>query len=126
MNYIVYPSSNGEYVRVSIPIDMYNKLVYIGILPSNNDKEENIREYNVGESNYAKHDHILQPWTIWLDYDNLTSFDHDIIKRILREKEEPGFTKVESRIKDYNKIIHICKERIRQLNCEYEYNKINK
>ena len=58
---------------------------------------------------------MIQPWTIWLDYPNLTSFDHDIIKRILREKEEPGSTKIDSRIKDYKKIIHIAKERIRQL-----------
>ena len=107
---------------VAIPIDIYNKLAYLGILPGLSeiyDDVENTRSYNIGESNYSSNDHMIQPWTIWLDYDNLTSFDHDIIKRILREKEEPGFTKVESRIKDYNKIIHICKERIRQLNCEY-------
>ena len=102
-------------ITVAIPIDIYNKLAYLGILPSLDDDVENTRVYNVGESNYSSNDHMIQPWTIWLDYPNLTSFDHDIIKRILREKEEPGITKIDSRIKDYKKIIHIAKERIRQL-----------
>ena len=93
---------------MEISDELYNKLKYLGIIP------DDIRSYNVGESNYSKH--IIQPWSIWLDYPELTSFDHDIIKRILREKEEPGFTKLNSRIKDYKKIIHIAKERIRQLN----------
>ena len=100
---------------VDIPIEIYNKLAYLGILPSLDDDVENTRCYNIGESNYSSNDHMIQPWTIWLDYSNLTSFDHDIIKRILREKEEPGSTKIYSRIKDYKKIIHIAKERIRQL-----------
>lgn len=105
---------------VDIPIDIYNKLAYIGILPSLDDNVENTRNYNVGESNYSSNEHMIQPWTIWLDYPNLTSFDHDIIKRILREKEEPGITKIDSRIKDYKKIIHIAKERIRQLSYDTE------
>lgn len=100
---------------VAIPIDIYNKLAYLGILQSIDDDIEDTRSYNVGESCYSNKDHIIQPWTLWLDYPNLTSFDHDIIKRILREKEEPGSTKIDSRIKDYKKIIHIAKERIRQL-----------
>lgn len=65
------------------------------------------RAYNVGKSDYSKH--LIQPWSIWIDY-NLNAFDADIIKRVLRTKEG------ESRILDYEKIIHICKERIRQLN----------
>ena len=101
---------------VAIPIDIYNKLAYLGILPNIDDDIEDTRNYNVGESNYSNSNHVIQPWTLWLDYPNLTSFDHDILKRILREKEEPGFTKLNSRIKDYKKIIHIAKERIRQLN----------
>lgn len=105
---------------VAIPIDIYNKLEYLGILPSLDDNVEDTRNYNIGESSYSTNDHIIQPWTLWLDYPNLTSFDHDIIKRILREKEEPGFSKHDSRIKDYKKIIHICKERIRQLDYESE------
>jgi len=102
-------------ITVDIPIDIYNKLAYLGILLRLDDDVENTRGYNIGESNYSSNEHIIQPWTIWLDYPNLTSFDHDIIKRILREKEEPGITKIDSRIKDYKKIIHIAKERIRQL-----------
>ena len=103
---------------IPIPIDIYNKLAYLGILPGLSeiyDDVENTRDYNIGESNYSSDDHMIQPWTLWLDYPNLTSFDHDIIKRILREKEESGITKIDSRIKDYKKIIHIAKERIRQL-----------
>lgn len=105
---------------VAIPIDIYNKLAYLGILPSLDDNVEDTRSYNVGESSYSTNDHIIQPWTLWLDYPNLTSFDHDILKRILREKEEPGFSKHDSRIKDYKKIIHICEERLRQLSYESE------
>ena len=70
------------------------------------------RIYNEGKSDYSKH--IIQPWSIWLDY-NLNPWDADIIKRVLRTKEEKGMSKTEARIMDYEKIIHICKERIRQL-----------
>lgn len=54
----------------------------------------------------------LQSWTIWLDYPELTAWDDDIIKRILRKKQG------DSRKLDYEKIIHICNERIRQINLE--------
>lgn len=64
------------------------------------------RTYNEGKSDYSKH--IIQPWSIWLDY-NLNPWDADIVKRILRTKEG------ESRELDYKKIIHICNERLRQL-----------
>jgi hypothetical protein len=73
---------------------------------------DDIRNYNIGKSDYSKHK--IQPWDIWLEY-NLNPWDADIIKRILRTKEEPNMTPEESRILDYRKIIHICKERIRQL-----------
>lgn len=86
---------------MEIDEELYNKLKYLGIIPAD------IRTYNVGNSNYS--DHVIQPWSIWLDYPELTSFDHDIIKRVLRTKAG------ESRDTDYLKIIHICKERIRQL-----------
>lgn len=79
---------------------MYQKLKKLGIIPS----EE--RLFNVGKSDYSKH--TIQPWSIWIDY-NLNAFDADIVKRVLRTKEG------ESRIQDYEKIIHICQERIRQL-----------
>ena len=65
------------------------------------------RTYNIGKSDYSKH--LIQPWSIWIDYD-LNAFDADIIKRVLRTKEGTP------RQEDYEKIIHICKERIRQLN----------
>lgn len=97
---------------VAIPIEVYNKLAYLGILPSLDDSVEDTREYNIGASDYSKGDHVIQPWSIWLDYPALTSFDHDIIKRILRTKA------TDSRQLDYEKIIHICKERIRQLSYE--------
>lgn len=64
------------------------------------------RSYNVGSSDYSKH--FIQPWTIWQEYD-LDPWDADIIKRVLRTKE------TDSRIMDYEKIIHICNEKIRQL-----------
>lgn len=68
--------------------------------------KEDIRSYNVGASDYAKHK--IQPWDIWLSYD-LNPWDADIVKRVLRTKETDG------RRLDYEKIIHICKERIRQI-----------
>lgn len=85
---------------------LYNKLKKLGIIDSE------VRKNNVGNSDYSKH--IIQPWSIWLDY-NLDPWDADIVKRILREKEEPGMSKEDARIMDYEKIIHICKERIRQI-----------
>lgn len=89
-----------------IPNDLYNKLKDIGIIMSE------VRKDNVGNSDYSKH--TIQPWSIWLDY-HLNPWDADIVKRVLRTKEESGKTRKESRIMDYEKIIHICKERIRQL-----------
>lgn len=67
---------------------------------------ENTRSYNVGTSDYSKHK--IQPWDIWLEY-NLNPWDADIIKRVLRTKAG------EERVLDYEKIIHICKERTRQI-----------
>lgn len=73
--------------------------------------QEDVRSYNVGQSDYSKHK--IQPWDIWLEY-NLNPWDADIIKRILRTKE------TDSRKLDYEKIIHIAKERIRQIDAGYE------
>lgn len=70
---------------------------------------DDVRAYNVGASNYAKHK--IQPWDIWLEY-KLNPWDADIVKRVLRDKPTDG------RKLDYEKIIHICKERIRQLENE--------
>lgn len=86
--------------------NLYDKLKSLGII--NND----VRNSNVGDSDYSKH--IIQPWSIWLDY-NLDPWDADIVKRVLRTKTIEGKTKEESRIEDYKKIIHICQEKIRQL-----------
>ena len=69
--------------------------------------KEDIRSYNVGASDYAQHK--IQPWDIYLDY-GLNPWDADIVKRVLRTK------KTDTRIMDYEKIIHTCKERIRQIN----------
>lgn len=95
-----------DFDKYRIPKELYHKLNNIGIL------DNTIRGNNVGNSDYSKH--IIQPWSIWKDY-NLNPWDADIIKRVLRTKKESGKSKTESRIMDYEKIIHICKERIRQL-----------
>lgn len=68
---------------------------------------DSCRDYNVGASDYSAH--LIQAWTLWIEYEHLTPFDHDILKRILRNKNG------ESRRMDYEKVIHICKERIRQI-----------
>lgn len=67
---------------------------------------KNVRDYNVGKSDYAKH--TIQPWDIILEY-GLNYWDGDIVKRVLRTKEG------EARRLDYEKIIHICQERMRQI-----------
>ena len=90
-----------ENPQVQIDWNLYQKLKKLGIIPNE------VRSFNVGKSDYSKH--IIQPWAIWIDYD-LNAFDADIVKRILRTKEG------ESRIQDYENIIHICQERIRQIN----------
>ena len=76
------------------------------ILGFHNPKNEFISKYNVGSSDYSKH--LIQPYQIWIEY-KLNPFDADIVKRVLRHK------KTDSRKMDYEKIIHICKERIRQI-----------
>ena len=102
--------SESPYVPQDIPenerlldVETYNALMRLGIL------DTSVRAYNRGKSDYPKH--IIQPWSIWIDY-NLNAFDADIVKRILRTKEG------EPRRLDYEKIIHICEERIRQIDCE--------
>lgn len=90
--------------------ELENKLRYLGIVD-----DTGTRKDNVGTSDYSEH--VIQPWSIWLDY-NLDPWDADIIKRVLRTKAEPCMSVVEARIVDYAKIIHICKEKIRQLKNE--------
>ncbi len=94
---------------VNLNKDTIIKLMYLGVLSTN---KKSCRSYNIGKSNYSEH--VIQPWAIWQDY-NLNPWDADIVKRILRTKQEPGMSEVDSRVMDYEKIIHICKERIRQL-----------
>lgn len=88
--------------------ELYDKLLKLGIIQEDNDYT---RSYNVGNSDYSKH--TIQPWSIWIDY-NLNPWDADIIKRVLRTKKET------TRIEDYKKIIHIAKERIRQINVDID------
>jgi hypothetical protein len=90
--------------------ELYSKLEYLGIIDSD------VRSHNVGNSNYSKK--TIQPWTLWLDYTELTPWDDDIIKRVLRIKEEEGMSANEARKMDYEKIIHNCQERIRQIDIE--------
>lgn len=94
---------------MEISQELYDYLDYLGIVHEVNSS----RSENVGNSDYSKH--FLQAWTIWDSYPNLTAKDKDILKRVLREKEEPGISPIQSRILDYKKIIHISQERIRQL-----------
>ena len=98
-------------VTRSIVIDenLYDRLSYLGLIPNQ------VRKSHVGKSDYSQH--TIQPWSIWLDY-NLNAWDADIVKRVLRTKSEPGMSKNKSRKLDYEKIIHICNERIRQLELE--------
>lgn len=71
--------------------------------------EENIRSYNVGGSDYAKHE--IQPWDIW-EY-IADPWRADIVKRILRTKKCSLWDRCfhpdtcDSRLNDYKKIRHI-------------------
>lgn len=103
------PTGNSKSAWVEIPREIFERLSFLGILPPIASDIKNTREYNYGASNYSEQDHVIQPWSIWLDYPGLTSFDHDIIKRVLRSKT------TDTRLLDYTKIIHICEERIRQI-----------
>ena len=85
---------------------LYYKLLHLGIINEENQEFNSVRTFNVGTSDYSKH--IIQPWSIWLDW-NLNPWDADIVKRVLRNKLG------ESRKQDYEKIIHICQECIRQI-----------
>ena len=90
----------GNEDMVRIPRWLHERLSQLGVIPNE------LRSYNIGESDYSQH--LIQPWSIWIEY-QLNAWDADIVKRVLRAK------KGESRITDYQKIIHDCQERIRQL-----------
>lgn len=93
--------------------DLYLRFVKLGLIPND------VRRDNVGKSNYSKH--TIQPWSIWIDYE-LNAWDADIVKRTLRTKDEPNMSPEEARIMDYQKIKHICDERIRQIECDLKAN----
>lgn len=73
---------------------------------------DDIHKFNVGNSNYSQHK--IQPWDIWEEYD-LNPWEADIVKRVLREKYEPGMSYVDSRIMDFKKIIHVARKCIELL-----------
>ena len=110
-NTIIQESEPVSNPQVKIDYSLYKELRKLGIIHDHT--EGDVRAFNVGKSDYSKH--LIQPWSIWLDYPNLTSWDHDIIKRVLRTKQG------DPRLMDYEKIIHDCQERIRQLKLEQEY-----
>ena len=93
-----------ETIQITIEKDLYRKLVSLGILDTSG-----VRNHNIGNSDYSKR--VIQPWAIWQDW-NLNPWDADIVKRVLRTKEG------EERRMDYEKIMHICEERIRQIKCQ--------
>ena len=79
-----------------------------------------VRNHNVGNSNYSQMPKGYQPWDLWKIF-HMNPFDADILKRLLRTKTEPGMTYQESRKLDYEKIIHVCQERINQIDEGYEF-----
>ena len=85
---------------------LYAELLKLGII---NEETNNVRNHNIGNSDYSEH--IIQPWSIWLDW-NLNPWDADIVKRVLRNKIGS------SRKEDYEKIIHIAQECIRQIDTQ--------
>lgn len=103
MEQVNYAKTEGLHL---ISEELYQRLDRLGLIPNE------VRNSNVGKSDYAKH--TIQPWSIWIDYE-LNPWDADIVKRTLRTKEEPGMSAIEARIMDYDKIEHICRERKRQL-----------
>ena len=91
---------------MEIDNEIYKRLKIRGLLPNE------VRDHNVGASDYSAH--VIQPWSIWIDY-ALNPWDADIVKRVLRSKQG------EDRKQDYQKIIHICEERIRQIDAVREF-----
>ena len=90
--------------------ELYMTLDRLGMLPNPT------RAHNAGKSNYSKK--FIQPWSIILAY-GLDYWDGDIVKRVLREKEG------EPKKLDYEKIIHICQEKIRQIEFEESLEPLN-
>lgn len=102
-NDVIYVEAPEYMDDKPIGADLYRRLCQLGIIPNE------VRSGNVGASDYSKH--IIQPWAIWQEY-GLNPWDADIVKRVLRHKT------TDTRRMDYEKIIHICEERIRQIDEE--------
>lgn len=98
-----------ELKTITMPKKVYYVLLSLGLINDDFTSVPETRTHNIGNSDYSKH--VIQPWAIWQDY-NLNPWDADIVKRVLRTKEG------DSRKMDYKKIIHICQERIRQIDVE--------
>ena len=99
-------TADAESIALNCDITEQEAVGYLSRISSENWRSEvRTRDYNIGESDYGTRK--IQPWDIWLEYD-LNPWDADIIKRVLR-------TKAGQRVLDYEKIKHICDERIRQL-----------
>ena len=82
---------------------------------------DDIRAFNIGASDYSKHK--IQPWDIWEEY-NLNPWEADIVKRVLRTKCEDGLasrlSRIDSRIMDFEKIIHVARKCIELLKKDKE------
>ena len=87
---------------------------------SSQTETKDTRNYNIGNSNYSSMPKGYQPWDLWKIF-HMNPFDADILKRLLRTKAESGMTMAESRKLDYQKIIHVCQERINQIDEGYEF-----
>ena len=99
-------TADAKDIALNCDITEQEAVGYLSRISSENWRSEvRTRDYNIGESDYGTRK--IQPWDIWLEYD-LNPWDADIIKRVLR-------TKAGQRVLDYEKIKHICDERIRQL-----------
>jgi hypothetical protein len=72
----------------------------------------NTRNSHVGTSNYSTKK--IQPRDIWKEY-QMNPWDADIVKRLLRVKVIEGMTADQARIEDYEKMIHICRMRIEDI-----------
>ena len=75
------------------------------------------RTFNVGDSDYASKK--IQPWDVWRAWE-LNPWDADIVKRICRTKPVKDEDPRQSRIREYEKIKHVCDERICQFKEEIE------
>ena len=81
-------------------------------IKSGKNKKDNVRNHNVGNSDYSKHK--IQPWDIWIEY-KLNPFDADIVKRVLREKKKFRHPKKRQQMKNLQ-------DRIFSLKIKFRFN----